>query len=234
MRNKIINFHGINFHDYDYQNIIKEINKGGYLVAPAASALYSIKKNHKYLNALQKSRISIFDSGYFCILLRLFRNIKVKKNSGYLFLKTFLNDMTIKNKKIYLVDPSFEDSKFNKNYLLSKKIYNIKSYVAPLYGNKIEDFKLLQEINFFRPDYIIINIGGEIQEILALFLINNLKKKTSIFCTGAAIAFLTKRQAPINDYIDKFYLGWLVRLIYNPRVYFSRVLKSIKLIKFFL
>ncbi len=193
MRNKIINFHGINFHDYDYQNIIKEINKGGYLVAPAASALYSIKKNHKYLNALQKSRISIFDSGYFCILLRLFRNIKVKKNSGYLFLKTFLNDMTIKNKKIYLVDPSFEDSKFNKNYLLSKKIYNIKSYVAPLYGNKIEDFKLLQEINFFRPDYIIINIGGEIQEILALFLINNLKKKNLNFLYWRSYSFFNKK-----------------------------------------
>ena len=44
-----------------------------------------------------------------------------------------------------------------------------KSYAAPLYGKKIEDFKLVQEINSFRPDYVIINIGGEIQEILALF-----------------------------------------------------------------
>ena len=89
MTNKIINFHGINFHDYDYQDIIKEINKGGYLVAPAASALYSINKNHKYLIALQKSRISIFDSGYFCISLRLFRNIKVKKILVIYFLKLF-------------------------------------------------------------------------------------------------------------------------------------------------
>ena len=38
---------------------------GGYLVAPAASALAKIKKNKLYHNALINSKIAIFDSGFF-------------------------------------------------------------------------------------------------------------------------------------------------------------------------
>ncbi len=54
-------------------------------------------------------------------------------------------------------------------------------------------------------------------------------------CTGAAIAFLTKKQAPLmSDIIDKFYLGWFVRLLHNPRKYFSRIVSSLNLIKLFL
>ena len=77
-------------------------------------------------------------------------------------------------------------------------------------------------------------MGGEVQEILALYIKKNIKFNVTIFCTGAAIAFLTKRQAPINDFIDKIYLGWFIRLLYNPKKYFKRILGSFKLIKFFL
>ena len=79
-----------------------------------------------------------------------------------------------------------------------------------------------------------INIGGEVQEILALYIKKKINFKISIFCTGAAIAFLTKRQAPINSIIDKLYMGWLVRLIFNPRKYFFRIIGSLNLIDFFI
>ena len=52
-------------------------------------------------------------------------------------------------------------------------------------------------------------------------------------CTGAAIAFMTGEQAPINKFIDKIYLGWLMRIIWNPKLYLGRILKSFKIIKFF-
>ena len=89
-------------------------------------------------------------------------------------------------------------------------------------------------IKKYKPRYIIINIGGEIQEMLGLFIKKSINFKSSIFCTGAAIAFLTKRQAPINDTLDKFYLGWLVRTLYNPRKFFIRTVKSLYLIKQFI
>ena len=54
-----------------------------------------------------------------------------------------------------------------------------------------------------------------------MYLKNNIKRKNVlIVCTGAAIGFLTKVQAPINIFYDKFYLGWLVRLIHKPKNYF--------------
>ena len=46
------------------------------------------------------------------------------------------------------------------------------------------------------------------QEPLAFYLKRNLDKKIFIICTGAAIGFFTKTQAPINDFFDKYYLGW--------------------------
>ena len=58
----------------------------------------------------------------------------------------------------------------------------------------------------------------------------NLKVKSTILCTGAAISFFTKDQAPINNLVDQFYLGWLVRLIFNPLVFFKRYLYSLKLV----
>ena len=233
MANNIVNFKGIKFHNYEFKNILMTLNKGGYLVAPAASALYSIEIKKKYFLSLKNSRVAIFDSGFFCILLRLFRNTKVKKNSGYLFLKKFIGYAPLKRKKIFLVDPNNVDSILNKKYLRKNNFIFIDSYVAPKYKHIIEDQELLRKINLYKPNYVIINIGGEIQEVLALYLKNNLKIKTSILCTGAAIAFLTKRQAPINDIVDRLYLGWFVRLIYNPKIYFPRVLRSIKLIKLF-
>ena len=51
----------------------------------------------------------------------------------------------------------------------------------------------------------------------------------SIFCTGAAISFFTGDQAPILKLIDKIYLGWLTRILFNPRVFFLRYLSAIKL-----
>ncbi|MDC2980567.1 WecB/TagA/CpsF family glycosyltransferase, partial [Candidatus Pelagibacter sp.] len=68
------------------------------------------------------------------------------------------------------------------------------------------------------------------QEILGKYLKDNLKNKVTILCTGGAISFFTKDQAPINSFIDELYLGWLVRLIFNPIVFFSRFMYAFKLI----
>ena len=61
-----------------------------------------------------------------------------------------------------------------------------------------------------------------IQEVLGLYLKKKLKFKVTILCTGGAISFFTGDQAPINIFIDKYYLGWLVRLFFNPFIFFKR------------
>ena len=117
---------------------------------------------------------------------------------------------------------------------VNASFYLSKSYIAPIYtSNNIKDKKLIKIIKKYKPRYVIINIGGEIQEILGLYIKKNINFKSSIICTGAAIAFLTKRQAPINDFIDNLYLGWLLRTLFNPRKFFLRTIRSLSLIKQF-
>ena len=232
MEDDIINFKGIKFYNYNFAKLFTIIDEGGYLVAPAASALTNISDDKIYHESLIQSDVAILDSGFFCVLLRIFKDKKVSKYSGYLFLKNFLSLDFSKEIKFLSIDPSQEDSKMNASYLNSNNITNLKNYVAPQYTSKnIIDNNLLEEIKRFQPRYIIINLGGGIQESLALYIKNNIKQKISILCTGAAIAFLTKRQAPINDVIDKFYLGWLARILFNPRKSLIRTIKSLYLIK---
>ena len=117
MKKKIIKFHKINFYNYDIKDIYEIIiNKGGYLVAPAASALSKIKENKTYHKSLINSNIAIFDSGFFCILLRIFKFQKVKKLSGFLFLKTFLDNFNNKD-KILFIDPSKKSNILNVKFL---------------------------------------------------------------------------------------------------------------------
>lgn len=237
MKQKFFYFQNIRFFYNNYREIISIIDKnGGYLVAPAASALSEINRNKIYYNSLLKSNVAILDSGFFCILVRLFYKIKISKFSGYKFLKLLLNDKKIKKKKILLINPSKIDTELNENLLKKFNFKNYKSYEAPNFNLKknIKDEKLLKIIRKIKPNYILINIGGLKQEPLALYIKENINFKISIFCTGAAIAFLTKKQAPINDIIDKFYLGWAIRLLFNPLSTYKRFFKSFLLIKFFI
>lgn len=236
MLNKIINFKGISFHDYDFELIVEILeNKGGVLVAPAASALVNIYNDKDYYNSLIKSDIAILDSGFFCILWLIFKKQYLRKLSGYLFLKKYIKYLDSTSKRILLIDPTEMDSKINNKFLKKNNIYDVHNYVAPIYKKKsIIDPILIKKIKQLQPDIIILNIGGQIQEVLGNHIKDNINKKVSIICTGAAIAFMTGRQAPINTIIDMFYLGWLVRLIFGPTSVALRILKSFLLIKLFI
>ena len=233
----IIKFKNINFFNHNFKYIHKMlVQKGGYLVAPAASSLSDINKNKIYRNSLENSTVAILDSGFFCLLLRIFKKTRVTKLSGYLFLKTLLQKVDIKNSKFFLVDPNRFETKKNGEYLRRGGITNFYSYTAPKYNlSNYKDKLLLKKILSYDPKYIILNIGGGLQEPLGQFLNQNLKKrrKVSIICTGAAIGFLTKVQAPITEFYDKIYLGWLIRLLHSPKNYLPRIIKSLKLINFF-
>ena len=229
---KKFSFKEIKFYSGNYDQIKYEFDKGGVLVAPAASALANIDTDKQYYSSLKNSKIAILDSGFFCILLRIFRFQKVKKLSGFLFLKTFLDNFK-NQQKILFIDPSKKSNILNIKFLKSKKIINFKTYIAPNYNKKFFDLKLLNLINNYKPKYIVINIGGGSQEPLAIYINKNIKYNASIMCTGAALAFMTGEQAPINKFVDKLYLGWLTRIIWNPKLYLGRILKSFKIIKFF-
>ena len=138
---KKFSFKGIKFFSGTYHEIKKEFDRGGVLVAPAASALANIYADKKYYSALKQSNIAILDSGFFCILLRIFKLKKVKKLSGYLFLKTFLENFRNQD-KIFFIDPSKKSNLINSIYLKSQKIFNFNSYIAPNYNGHFFDLEL--------------------------------------------------------------------------------------------
>jgi UDP-N-acetyl-D-mannosaminuronic acid transferase (WecB/TagA/CpsF family) len=235
IKNNIVNFYGIKFYNWSYKRIIKKICKGGYLCAPAAFPLCQIFNKKNYFISLKNSTINLLDSGYFCILLRLFNNLKIKKFSGFFFLLQFLKDKRFKKNLILLIDTSTKERKLNNRLLTKYGFNNFYSYVAPFYNStkSFQDNKLFDLINKIRPKFIIINISGLKQEYLAYVISKKIKFKLSIFCLGGAIAFVTKSQAPINLFVDRYYLGWFIRTLYNPKIFMVRIFKSILLIKFF-
>ncbi len=228
---KHLKIFNINFIDANYKTIKSLLDKGGLLVLPSGPGLATINDNTKYHNSLKNADIALFDSGYLCLLLRILKGIKVRKFSGFKFLNELLSSLSKKNKKkIYLIDPSYKQSIINKNYLQSKKINKVYQYVSPIYKkNRIYDLKLLNKINKTKPKYIMINLGGGTQEVLGSYLKKNLNYKPSIICTGAAISYFTKQQAPLTSFLDNIYLGWLIRIIFNPIVFIPRYLSAFKL-----
>ncbi len=231
--NATIKILGIDFTDHRVEEVVNILKQGGLLVVPAAPALINIKKDPVYYKALQAADIAIPDSSYMAMLWNIFHSKKIKKISGLKFLKHFLNDAEIKNSsELLLVDPCKTDAQHNIQYLksLGLKVTSENSYQAPVYKKHcIEDEALLSIIKIKKPKFIIINLGGGVQEKLGAYIKANAQYKPAIICTGAAIAFLTGRQASIPTWGDKFFLGWLFRCIQNPKLYVPRYFKAFQL-----
>ena len=229
---KKILFKDIIFNNLNHKNFNKIISKKGLFVFPSGPGIASIATNKEYFVSLKKADLVFFDSGFFVLLLKFFKNINVKKFSGYKFLELFFAYLNKnKKKKVFCIDPNQKFSKSNKIFLNQLGVKKTYHYLAPKFNSKnVFDKRLLKKIIKTRPDFIMTNIGGGIQEILGLYLREKLKFKVTIICTGGAISFFTGDQAPINSLIDKFYLGWLVRLIFNPFTFFKRYLIALRLI----
>ena len=227
---KKIIFNKIKFIDIDDKKFKFIINRDGLFVFPSGPGLASIESEFNYLESLRNSDYVFFDSGYFVLLLKIIKGISVKKFSGYKFLKIFLKFLKKKNNKVLLVDPSIKISKNNIRFFKNLGINKVKSYIAPFYKkNPIIDTMLIRYINKFRPDNIIINLGGGVQEVLGFYVKSNIKYKPKIICTGGAISYFTGDQAPISSFVDKYYLGWFFRILFKPKVFIPRYLSAILL-----
>lgn len=228
---EIVELMGVKFTTSPYHDIKSALDEGAMMVVPSGPGLATIDDDQLYYQAIRDADFAIFDSSLFILLCRLLGVGAFPKYSGYAFLRDFLGDSSLSGKYLMLVDPNQEESKANSDYLESLGLgLNVYSYVAPVYGDCIEDSELKSLVIDMNPDFLLINIGGGVQEILGAWLKKVLVKTPGIICTGAAIAFLTGRQAHITDATDRLYLGWLVRSIHSPIKFTRRYLAATKLI----
>ena len=86
----------------------------------------------------------------------------------------------------------------------------------------VEDPALIAILESRKPKHIIIGIGGGMQDKLGSYLKRKLSYHPAIYCIGAAPGFVTGDQVVIPMWADRFFVGWIFRLIAQPRTLLPR------------
>jgi UDP-N-acetyl-D-mannosaminuronic acid transferase (WecB/TagA/CpsF family) len=225
---------GIDFFDGAAQAAIATIRNGGLLVVPAAPALKDLETNLGYRESLLNADLVLTDSAFMVLIWNRLQSKPIQRRSGLEYLRELLLEPGVRQPGNTLwIMASPLSAKRNLAWLSGQGITipedNI--YMAPIYGNgPITDPALLERLNRLRPRHVIVTIGGGTQERLGLYLKRNLSYRPAIHCIGAAIAFLSGDQVHIPVWADKFYLGWLLRSLSEPKRYGPRYLDAFKLL----
>jgi UDP-N-acetyl-D-mannosaminuronic acid transferase (WecB/TagA/CpsF family) len=98
----------------------------------------------------------------------------------------------------------------------------VRAEQAPTPSAGIEDQKLVSMIEQRKPKHIIIGIGGGMQDKLGSYLKHKLTYRPGIYCIGAAPGFVTGDQIVIPMWADRFFVGWIFRIITQPRTLLPR------------
>jgi N-acetylglucosaminyldiphosphoundecaprenol N-acetyl-beta-D-mannosaminyltransferase len=234
MGEKVVNILGIDFFNGLVDEVVASLKTGGLLVVPSGPGLATIKSETIYYRSLQAADLVIADSGYMALLWNLTHEQKVNRISGLEFLQTLFADEEVKSEPgFFLINPTRKEATANQMYLNQQgfSLSADNSYIAPMYPkDQIEDEVLLKLLEEKKPKYVLINLGGGVQEILGAYLKENLSYRPAIICTGAAIAFLTGEQAQVPKWADRLFLGWLIRCLDKPKVYVPRYVAAFKLL----
>jgi UDP-N-acetyl-D-mannosaminuronic acid transferase (WecB/TagA/CpsF family) len=205
--------------------------KGGLLVVPAAPALVKICDDEDYRRAVTSADMAIADSGAMVLLWKIFTGRHVERISGLKFLKRLVARLVLHpEERVLWIVPREHAHEKTIVWLRSVNLTaSADFYIAPRYGAIVRDDALVAKIDNHPPTHVVVGIGGGVQEKLGLFLKENLRASPAIHCIGAALAFLTGDQPPIPMWADRFYLGWLLRLLRQPRVFAPRYLSAFRL-----
>ena len=86
-----IKYKNITFNNLSEKDFPNLMNGDGLFTFPAAPPLATLELNSEYHKSLTSSDYVFFDSGYFVLLFRYFKGIKVKKFCFCNFLKLLFN-----------------------------------------------------------------------------------------------------------------------------------------------
>ena len=223
---------GVNFFNGTVDEAVDTMSaNGGLLVVPAAPALVKLSEDEEYRRALVSADMAIADSGAMVLLWKIFTGRHVERISGLKFLKRLVARLASHpDERVLWIVPSEHAHEKTIAWLRSVNLTATADfYIAPRYAMQVRDDALLARIDNHPPAHVVVGIGGGVQEKLGLFLKENLRAGPAIHCIGAALAFLTGDQPPIPMWADRFYLGWLLRLLRQPRVFGPRYLSALKL-----
>ncbi len=222
------------FHGTAREAVDQMRERGGLLVVPAAPALKDLDSRPDYREALLSADMALTDSAFMVMIWNRMQGDCIRRLSGLEYLCELLTvDEARRPGNTLWVMANAQSAVRNLEWLRTQGVDVPEAYVylAPVYGQEVEDVQLLALLERLRPQHLIVTIGGGTQERLGLYLRRHLTYLPSIHCIGAAIAFLSGDQVRIPMWADRFYLGWLFRSISEPRRYVPRYWDARKLFR---
>jgi N-acetylglucosaminyldiphosphoundecaprenol N-acetyl-beta-D-mannosaminyltransferase len=222
---KTIQFCGVSFWNADVEALTERVfATGGDVLVPAAPAFATILADTEYHTALREGSYVIFDSGLVAFLCLLRDRRRMSRISGLRLIEhLFLGGgrQAIERAHLLWIVPEEAEARRIENWIAGIALPQSRQsfYVAPRYRQPADfsDQALAARIAETRPDAIIVCIGGGTQEKLAWHLKKAVQPCPPILCTGAAVSFLTGSQARIPTWVDRACLGWLWRIVDEPK-----------------
>jgi UDP-N-acetyl-D-mannosaminuronic acid transferase (WecB/TagA/CpsF family) len=218
---------GIHFFDGTAAEAVKQaLDRPGLVVAPSGTCFTRLTEDVRYRRAVCEADLVLPDSGFMVLLWGLLRGRRIHRVSGLAYLKEMLARPELRHRMAtFWILPNDKAREKTETWLTAHEFTATRDdlYVAPIYGPLVEDRTLLSLIESRRPRHVIIALSGGVQEKLGYFLRENAGFRPAIHCIGGALGFVTGYQTPIPDWADRFYLGWLFRLLAQPRLFIPRL-----------
>ncbi|HEU4990676.1 MAG TPA: WecB/TagA/CpsF family glycosyltransferase [Gemmatimonadaceae bacterium] len=225
---------GIRFFDGSVDDLLTLTRRGGLFVVPSGPGLAELDFAPTYRDALEQSDVAVTDSGAMALIWRIRAGYRINRISGLKYIRALLTLPEFRDPgRVFWVMPSGRESAANLTWLNEHgyPTTNEDTYIAPHYpAGRISDPALLAVLERRQPQFVVLCIGGGVQERLGHSLRDSLHYRPAIICTGAAIAFITGQQAAIPVWVDRMMLGWLLRCLWAPRRFVPRYFKSLRLI----
>ena len=233
---------GIDFFTGTPAEAIAYISKrGGLVIAPAAPSFIALQDDPDWGPAIANADLAIADSGWAVLFWRLLQREKITRISGLALFKALLETAQARiSGNLFWILPS-EKAKTKALEFAQVEGYPTTPddcYVAPKYqrsevrdqrsagsaaGRGFEDLKLVSILEQRKPNHIIVGIGGGMQDKLGSYLKRSLSYRPAIYCIGAAPGFVTGDQVAIPMWADRFFVGWIFRLLTQPRTLLPRL-----------
>jgi UDP-N-acetyl-D-mannosaminuronic acid transferase (WecB/TagA/CpsF family) len=224
---------GIKFFNGEVDQAIDQMcERGGFLVAPSGTCFVRLQRDEAYRAAVSNADLALPDSGAMVLLWKVLTGHSVNRISGWRYMHALSQRMfREKISNVLWILPHERAGESTARWLTENNFSFSRDdfYVAPMYGSSVEDVRLAGLVENRKPGHVIVGIGSGPQEKLGYYLRQNLSYRPAIHCIGAALGFLIGEQVRIPAWADRLYLGWLLRLLDQPRVFGPRALSALRL-----
>jgi UDP-N-acetyl-D-mannosaminuronic acid transferase (WecB/TagA/CpsF family) len=210
----------------------RALDHRGLIVAPSGTCFRRLQRDEIYRHAMTHADLVLPDSGFMVVLWRFLRGGRINRISGLAYLNDLLGRVEFRrDRSVVWVLPNETARDQTLRWLRYHGFLTTADdcYIAPIYGKRVEDPGLVERLQTGRSGHVVIALSGGVQEKLGFYLRENYSDRAAIHCIGAALGFIAGYQIAIPAWVDRLYLGWLFRLLSNPRRFIPRALNAFAL-----